>query len=204
MGYPIIRSIPGALNHRCTLWALLAIPAYPLIIELIFDDQHYPELMHTTGTFSAQLLVIALAITPLQRVAKRWKQLIRPTRWLVSRRRHIGVASFVYALAHTVLYLLEMDDLYEVWIKAFDFELLIGWLGFLGLLMLAVTSNSISVNALGKYWKRLQRLAYPIAAFVFLHWYIFDPFFNEVLYWFMPLLGLQIFRLTDRFVMKSM
>ena len=108
-------------------------------------------------------------------------------------------ASFLYALAHTVLYLLDMQDMEEVWVEAFELELAVGWLGTIGLLLLAITSNNASVSRLGRKWKTLQRLVYPIAVCVFVHWLLFDFLLNdfvfyEVFYWFIPLVILQIYR----------
>ena len=87
----------------------------------------------------------------------------------------------------------------EVWVEAFELELAVGWLGTIGLLLLAITSNNASVSRLGRKWKTLQRLVYPIAVCVFVHWLLFDFLLNdfvfyEVFYWFIPLVILQTYR----------
>ncbi|NKB64527.1 MAG: iron reductase [Gammaproteobacteria bacterium] len=168
------------------------------MLEVLFDDQHYPQLMHTTGTFSARLLVISLAITPLRYLCKSWSSttpVIPVVMWLMARRRYFGVASFIYAGLHTLLYLHDTWDFEEVLIHAVRPEMLIGWIGFFILLPLALTSNHTAVQQLGRWWKTLQRFAHLAALCVFLHWILFDFLLTEVLSWFSVLLILQIYRI---------
>lgn len=93
------------LNHPFFFWAVLSLPAVPMIIGLIAsgDSGIYKELLHPTGEFSARFLIISLMITPLILLLPGW----RGPRWLLRRRRYLGVAAFGYALVHTVLYLLD-------------------------------------------------------------------------------------------------
>lgn len=63
----------------------------------------YHELLHPTGEFAARYMIVAMMITPLAMLLPSW----RGPRWLMRRRRYIGVVAFSYALAHTVFYLLD-------------------------------------------------------------------------------------------------
>ncbi|NKB76695.1 MAG: iron reductase [Gammaproteobacteria bacterium] len=179
---------------------MLAIPAYPLLLEMIYDDQHYPELMHTTGTFSAHLLVITLAITPLRFLTKNWPAASSTIVWLVRRRRYFGVTSFIYAALHTLLYLHDTWDFNEVLIHSLRPEMAVGWIGFLILIPLALTSNNAAVHKMGRSWKTLQRFSYLAAICVFLHWVLFDFLLAEVLFWFLSLTGLQLYRIGRRYI----
>ena len=50
-------------------------------------------------SIATRFKIIAIMISPLTLLLNGWRR----TRWLMKRRRHLGVAAFFYALAHTVL-----------------------------------------------------------------------------------------------------
>jgi sulfoxide reductase heme-binding subunit YedZ len=124
------------------------------------------ETIHGTGLWAIRLLLISLAITPFAR-ALDWNGLL-----LV--RRNVGVAAAVYAVAHLCLYVVDQNFklLTVVSEIALRFYLTIGFAALLVLLALAVTSTDGWVKKLGRNWKRLHRLAYPLGAVTLLHFYI--------------------------------
>ena len=97
-------------------------------------------------------------------------------------RRDLGIAAFVYAAAHTVVYLARKDDVARILAEAAEPAMWTGWIAFLIMLPLALTSNNISVRALGARWKLLHRAVYVAALLTFLHWVwsAFDPFAGYV------------------------
>ena len=135
---------------------------------------YYGEFIHWTGLHSTHLLLITLVVTPLRRLlpSARW------VRWLLARRRDIGIAVFVYAIAHTVAYLIRQEGVADILSEAFAPELLTGWIALLIFLPLALTSSDLFVRKLGRRWKTLHRLTYLGAALTLLHWILtaFDPF----------------------------
>lgn len=124
------------------------------------------EALHGMGLWAIRLLVLSLAITPFAR-ALSWSGLL-----LV--RRMIGVAAACYAVAHLCLYV--VDQKFALLTVASEialrFYLTIGFVALLGLLALAATSTDGSVKRLGRNWKRLHRLAYPIGVVALLHYFI--------------------------------
>jgi sulfoxide reductase heme-binding subunit YedZ len=124
------------------------------------------EAIHGTGLWAIRLLVISLAITPFAR-ALDWPSLL-----LV--RRNVGVAAACYAVAHLSLYVVDENFrlLTVVSEIALRFYLTIGFVALLVLLALAFTSTDGWVKQLGRNWKRLHRLAYPLGAVALLHFYI--------------------------------
>jgi sulfoxide reductase heme-binding subunit YedZ len=124
------------------------------------------EAIHGTGLWAIRFLLISLAITPFAR-ALDWSSLL-----LV--RRNVGVAAACYAVAHLFLYVVDQKFVLLTVISeiALRFYLTIGFVSLLVLLALAVTSNDAWVKRLGRNWKRLHRLAYPIGAVALLHFYI--------------------------------
>jgi sulfoxide reductase heme-binding subunit YedZ len=124
------------------------------------------EMIHGAGLWAIRLLMISLAITPFAR-ALDWPALL-----LV--RRNVGVAAACYAVAHLSLYIVDQNFklLTVVSEIALRFYLTIGFAALLVLLALAVTSTDAWVKKLGRNWKRLHRLAYPLGAVTLLHFYI--------------------------------
>ena len=102
--------LSNVLNHRFFLWALLALPSIPMTLALL-NGATGPEgrpvtemLLHPTGEFAARFMIIAMVITPIRMLLPNsnfW-------RWMMKRRRYFGVAAFAYALAHTLLYVVDM------------------------------------------------------------------------------------------------
>jgi hypothetical protein len=91
-------------NSKPLLWAVLAIPALPMLWAALQPDVVFEELLHPSGEWSARLLIVALMLTPLAQLFPRqaWaKRLIR-------HRRAFGVAAFGYAVLHLAFYILEM------------------------------------------------------------------------------------------------
>ena len=60
---------------------------------------------------------------------------------------------------------------------------------------LALTSNEISVRWLKTNWKRLQRLVYPAALLVLVHWIFVHNEIGAALVHFIPLIALILARL---------
>ena len=124
------------------------------------------EVVHGTGLWAIRLLMISLAITPFAR-ALEWPALL-----LV--RRNVGVAAACYAVAHLGFYIIDQNfKIFTVVSEiALRFYLTIGFAALLVLLALAITSTDAWVKKLGRNWKRLHRLAYPVGAVTLLHFFI--------------------------------
>lgn len=191
------------LNNIYAFWLVLALPAMPLVADVISPARYYPELMWETGILATQLTVVALAITPLMRLVKPWKAVTQVVRWFQKRRRAIGIAAFGYAALHTYFYIRYVGSLEYILLELTEIDLAVGWIAFLFFILLALTSNTFSVQRLGARWKPLQRLAYLAAAFTALHWYLIGQFEAELFTWFVPLLVLQIIRIGSERVTRK-
>jgi sulfoxide reductase heme-binding subunit YedZ len=121
-------------------------------------------LVDRLGLAALALLLITLAMTPLQRLSS-WGG------WLAVRRQ-LGLWCFAYVVLHLSAYavfVLGLDGgqlLIDLRKRPYIF---VGALAFLGLLALAVTSNRWSMRKLGRRWKVLHRLVYAVLALVLLH-----------------------------------
>jgi sulfoxide reductase heme-binding subunit YedZ len=121
-------------------------------------------LVDRLGLGTLVLLLITLSMTPLQRLTG-WSG------WIAVRRQ-LGLWCFAYVVLHLSGYTAFILGFY--W-SQLGIELrkrpyiIVGVLGFLGLLALAVTSNRYSQRHLGVRWKRLHRLVYVILGLGLLH-----------------------------------
>jgi sulfoxide reductase heme-binding subunit YedZ len=154
------------LNSRYFIWALLALPSVIMIRGYLTETLYYGELMHASGEVSARLLIVTMAVTPLRLMLPnaRWPL------WLLEHRRYFGVATFAYALLHTLFYLQKSAEFSKILTESLEFEYWTGWLAFLIFSGLAATSNKRSVSILKAAWKKLHRWIYAAALLTFLHW----------------------------------
>ncbi len=154
---------------KATTLTLALLPA-AVIAYWFFTHQLGPlpvkEALRHVGDWTIRLLVITLALTPLQRV------LNYPKISLI--RRMLGVTTFTYALTHFLLYI--VNSKYDLVFVASEiilrFYLTIGFVALVGLSLLAGTSFDSAVRKLGKKWKMLHRLVYAIAVLGLLHYFI--------------------------------
>jgi len=164
------------INSKALLWILLALPAWPYVYDFIKPDLYYGEMMYETGLFATQLFVVTLCITPVSKFLKRFKKTRGLNRWLISKRRNFGVASFAYAMIHTIIYIREIADLDLLLFEITLIEIAFGWIAILLMLPIAFTSNDVSMRKLGKHWKTVQRSVYLLAIATFVHWLSFGFF----------------------------
>lgn len=182
----------GLSRSKLLLWLLLAVPAAVILYGYWTSPDAWPgDVLAPTGEWSARLIIVALALTPLSQLFPG----SRAVRWLVRHRRAIGVAAFAYSLLHLVFYVLDMESVANMVAELGAPAIWTGWLAFLCLLVPALISSDPAMRALGKAWKRLQRLAYPAAALTLVHWILVHDGLASALIHFAPLVLLQLLRL---------
>jgi sulfoxide reductase heme-binding subunit YedZ len=121
----------------------------------------------STGTAALVFLLITLAVTPLRKITG--------LNWLIRFRRLFGLFAFFYAFLHFCTFVV-LD-------KFFDWQemvkdvikrpfITVGFIAFLLLIPLAVTSTAWSIRKLGgKKWNLLHRLIYISAALGVIHFW---------------------------------
>ena len=167
-------------------WALLTLPAIWFLLERLVLHGKVPY-VPWTGLLSCWLLIVTMLVTPLQ-------LLFGPLPWLKERRRHLGVASFGYAMLHLFLWMLNvnMGGLIRSFMRV---EILVGWISLAIMIPLALTSNDQSVRKMGTDWKRLQRWIYPAAVLAYIHWLMTTHVMIEPVLYAAPLIVLTIWRI---------
>ncbi|RAI63761.1 protein-methionine-sulfoxide reductase heme-binding subunit MsrQ [Pseudomonas fluorescens] len=157
---------------RYPFWRIgvfIVVLVWPLLwLYQAWEDVLGPDpgkvLVDRLGLGALVLLLVTLSMAPLQKLTG-W------TGWNAVRRQ-LGLWCFGYVLLHL--------GCYSAFILGFDWSqlgvelrkrpyILVGALGFLGLLALAVTSNRYSQRRLGVRWKQLHRLAYVVLGLGLLH-----------------------------------
>lgn len=177
-------------NHPYTFWLLLALPAFAFIAEGVGGGD-LEELLHPTGEFSARLMIIALMLTPLRMLFPKTRWIS----WLMIRRRYLGVAAFGYAALHTLYYIVDLGTMSAVLADIVKIGIWTGWLAFVVFVPLVLTSNDVSVRMMGPSWKALQRWVYLAAIATALHWIFIHNEFGPALVHFVPLAGLEAYRI---------
>ncbi|MDD1012575.1 protein-methionine-sulfoxide reductase heme-binding subunit MsrQ [Pseudomonas rubra] len=158
MRYPLFRLGIFILASIWPLWWL-----YEAAMEALGPDPG-KILVDRLGLGALIFLLITLSMTPLQRLTG-WSG------WIVSRRQ-LGLWCFAYIVLHLSAYMffvlgLDWGQLgIELSKRPY---IIVGMLGFVGLLALAVTSNRYSQRRLGARWKKLHKLVYVILGLGLLH-----------------------------------
>lgn len=159
------------------------------------------KLLHQSGEIAIWTLGAVLTLSPL-------RVLFPNSRFVAALNRHrrmIGVTACIYGLLHFgfhVLYEGGWDGLVRSLSKPFI------WFGLGGLsilVVLALTSNQLSIRALGgKNWKLLHRLAYVAAAVLIFHQSIAGKGHWHIARWLLfPLAGLQLARILKTLYVKK-
>ena len=186
----MLKTLKKIWDNPCTLWFILAIPSL-MMLRGALNGGDLERLLHPSGEFSARLMIIAMMLTPLVMLFPKATAL----KWLIRRRRYLGVAAFGYALLHTIFYLVDLDSLPAILADVLKLSIWTGWLAFLIFIPMAITSFDGAMQSMGRNWKRLQRLVYIAAVATLLHWIFVHNNLGPALVHFLPLALLEIYRI---------
>ena len=119
-----------------------------------------------TGDWALYFLFITLAMTPLRKLLQ-WH-------WLIRLRRMLGLFTFFYASLHFLCFFWfdHFFDIQTMWQDVLKRPFIaVGFIAFMLLIPLAITSNHAAIKRLGGYtWQLLHRTVYLIAVLVVLHY----------------------------------
>ena len=160
--------MPGITSIKYFVFALALIPLVRLLVLGYLGDltaNPVEFITRSTGTWTITFLCITLSMSPMRWMSgwSGWIQL----------RRMLGLFTFFYAFLHfTIWYWLDhnldakamIDDVIE---RPF---ITVGFLGFVCMSLLAISSNQMAMRWLGRKWSLLHRLIYLIAILGVLHY----------------------------------
>lgn len=126
------------------------------------------RIQNKTGLVTIRLLMLTLAVTPLRRITG-WN-------WTIKFRRLLGLFTFFYAFIHLLVYAVADNQLdiaaivKDVGKRPF---ILLGMMGFLALVPLAITSTAGWIRRMGgKNWNRLHKLIYFTGVMGVIHFWL--------------------------------
>lgn len=118
------------------------------------------------GDWGLRILLLTLLISPLRRLFN-WPQLLRL-------RRMLGLFSYFYIVLHLFSYLWfeQFFDWEEIWFDITERPFItVGMISVVLLTPLAATSTKGMIRRMGKNWKRLHSLVYPISILAIVHFW---------------------------------
>lgn len=145
-----------------SLWPVLSLSVSIFLNNLGANPVEFIE--RHFGKWALIFLCLTLSMTPLRRIT-------HMNQWILYRRM-LGLFTFFYATVHLLCYI--GLDYHFAWIDIKNDIIkhryvLVGFLGWLLLLPLAITSSEKMIRKLKSNWKRLHRLIYLIAILGVLH-----------------------------------
>jgi sulfoxide reductase heme-binding subunit YedZ len=160
--------IPRAWNPA--LWAVVFVAClapFLVLVNAVASNALGPDpaehLMHVTGEWVMRFLVLVLLATPLARYG--WPRLARY-------RRMLGLFVWFYATLHLLVFL----QVFIGWSGEQLIEelaerpyVLVGFLAWMILVPLGVTSAKAIRRKMGRHWRKLHKLAYAVAVLGWLH-----------------------------------
>ncbi|MDA7806409.1 sulfoxide reductase heme-binding subunit YedZ [Candidatus Pelagibacter sp.] len=153
---------------KIPIFFLSLLPILIIFYQIIFNQlgpEPVKEITHVTGNWTLRFIIITLTMTPLQKFTK--------LNFWISYRRMFGLFVFFYASAHMMTYVgidyrfdwsSISDDILK---KKFIFA---GFLAWLLLVPLALTSSKRMMRLLRDKWKKLHKLIYIISLLGIIHY----------------------------------
>ncbi len=183
---------------KTIVFILLLCPLLMLVYWGFYDQlkltaEPVEYILHYTGIWALRILLLTLAMTPLRLLTK---QVV-----FIKLRRMIGLYVFFYVSLHLLVYTwLDLQlDFAHLWEDIIDRPYItVGFLAWLMLIPLTVTSNKKMIRKLGKKWKKLHQSIYIITILACLHfiWLVKKDLLEPIIYASIAgiLLGFRIFK----------
>lgn len=176
-----------------SLWPILSLSIAIFLNNLGANPVEFIE--RHFGKWALIFLCLTLSMTPLRSIT-------HMNQWILYRRM-LGLFTFFYATVHLLCYI--GLDYHFAWVDIKNDIIkhryvLVGFLGWLLLLPLAITSSDKMMRKLKFNWKRLHRLIYLIAILGVLHFLwlvkkdITEPLIYAFIIFILFLLRLNIFK----------
>ncbi len=158
------------------VWTAILVPGSVVIIGLVSDlllgtrwlgSNPVKEGELVLGQLTIKYLVATLAVTPVRRMLG-WN-------WVQRDRRTFGLAACFYGLAHFLWYAL-LDIQLDLGQLGTDLTkrtyIVVGFLGLLVMLPLALTSTVAAIAKMKQRWVALHRWTYLVPALGVTHWWM--------------------------------
>tara|TARA_S200000501_G_C20864986_1_gene761485 strand:- start:586 stop:1200 length:615 start_codon:yes stop_codon:yes gene_type:complete len=160
------------LNHKYISPVIYIICLIPFFVGifLIFKDNLGPNpiefIIKETGSWAIYFICLTLMISPIIKITNINK--------IIFFRRIFGLFSFFYAFLHFISFIWfeHFFDIREIYNDVISRPFItIGFISFILLIPLALTSNSFMMKSMGKFWKKLHMLIYLISILAVFHFW---------------------------------
>lgn len=160
---------------KIALFFICLIPFFYMLTQFFADQANPVEYVtHATGDWSLRFLLITLAVTPI-RIIYGFGKILRV-------RRMLGLFAFFYVFTHFMIYafldLAYSNDVGFSELASYVYNdivkrpyITVGFIAFLLLIPLAVTSTNGMMKRLGKKWRSLHKSVYLVAILGVLHYF---------------------------------
>lgn len=179
MAKSLLQSVAGPKTLVFIFASLpLGLMAYAAAVGDLGPDP-VKALIAMSGEWAMRMLIVVFAVSAL----RSW--LNRPR--LLRFRRMLGLFAGFYASVHLLIV--------ATFLFAWDWRIvqeelserpyiIAGFLAWLMLLPMILTSNNWSLRRLGRHWRRLHRLMYPVMAAAWLHlaWQVRSSYLEALIY----------------------
>ncbi len=189
-------------SAKTLVFCLCLVPALVLVWDSVtggLSVNPIEDITHRTGDWTLRFLLLTLAVTPFRWLSG-WNEVIRY-------RRMLGLFTFWYASLHFSTYIV-FDHFFDIRSIADDVierkYVTAGFLGFVLMLPLAVTSTQGWIRRLGKRWSVLHRLIYVAAVAGVVHFlWLVKLETSEPLVYAAVLSGLFLVRVVRRKIKRA-
>jgi methionine sulfoxide reductase heme-binding subunit len=161
---------PGVSFFKPLVFILCLLPFILLVVNAINDNlgpNPVEEMIRTLGDWGIYFLLTGLSVSPIRKNFN--------LNWLFRYRRMIGLFAFFYVSMHFLSYIW-FDQFFSVEEIVKDIIkrpfITIGFICYLLLVPLALTSTNRMMKRLKKNWGRLHKIVYPVSMLALLHYFM--------------------------------
>jgi len=163
-------NVPGVSFFKPVIFLLCLLPFSLMVMNALNNNlgpNPVESMIRTLGDWGVYFLLAGLAMSPLRKVFK--------LSWIIRYRRMIGLFAFFYVSMHFLSYIwfdqfFSLQDIVKDIIKR-PF-ITIGFICYLLLVPLALTSTNNMMRRLKKNWGRLHKVVYPVSMLALLHYFM--------------------------------
>ena len=162
--------LPGLCFFKPIIFIICLLP-FAFFVSGAINQQLGPNpveaMIRGFGDWAFYFILIGLTISPARKLFK--------INWLIQYRRMIGLFAFFYVCIHFSSYIW-FDQYFDIGKIIQDIIkrpfIAIGFISFLMLVPLALTSTNKMMRRLKKNWGRLHKLVYPVSILTLLHYFM--------------------------------
>lgn len=157
------------LVHAFVFFNCLLALVWFLAFQAIVMGMGSPSWFYLNAKLIGQTALVLYTVTTIPGIMRRFGKFYKPVSIIMIFRRYIGIATFMLVFLHASIERLFWVLKGQMGLIPTELFQLSGFLAFLILLSLFLTSNDWSVNKMGKWWHVIHNLTYIAVWLIFVH-----------------------------------